>query len=294
MRPLTRPRVLWAWVAALGVVAAAGWNDVHVALAHWVAHAIVVLGLVGCASVVERLGRAAPTGWRTHVGGVLHAGALAIAANACTAPLAYAAIRTDVPLRDGVLARFDAALGLGLPGVRSVLLHVPEPLWWRVYGLLVPLLVATVVLLALFQPPRARRFLFAYLASFTLALPLIALVQAEGPWRVHGFALSETQADYVRELAALKAPGPFRFDPTRTTGVVTFPSFHALLALLAGWGLAPMRGVGPVAVLTAAGIVLATMATGWHYAADVLGGAAVCAAAIGISGWAARWEHPER
>ena len=30
-----------------------GWNDVHVALAHWVAHAIVVGGLVACAAVLS-------------------------------------------------------------------------------------------------------------------------------------------------------------------------------------------------------------------------------------------------
>ncbi len=269
-------RPLWLAVWGLWALAVLGGNDVDVVLAHWVAHAVVIGGLVSASIAVER--------WTTRGADVLRLSALAIAANACTAPLAYTAIRTQVPMRDQALAAFDEALGLGLPNVRAVLLSVPEVWWWQVYDLLVPLLAGTVVVLALLRPARARRFVAAYLLSFVIALPVITLVQAVGPWQVYGFEVSPTQAEYVRELATLKAPGAFRFDPTRTTGVVTFPSFHALLALLAAWGLAPVRFIGPVGVCVGAGIVLATLATGWHYAADVLGGAAICAAAVVLSG----------
>ena len=58
-------------------------------------------------------------------------------------------------------------------------------------------------------------------------------------------------------------------------GIVAFPSFHTILAILsvrALWGIGKLRAIG-----TALGVAicLSTVATGWHYVIDVLSGIAV-------------------
>lgn len=248
----------------------------QVPLAHWVAHAVVIAGILGVAlALARRLPRLADG---------LVIGAWAVGCNATSAPLSYALMRARVPLRDDELAAFDRAVGLPVPRVRDWLDILPAATWWNLYDLLVPLLAAGALLLPLAgRPARARATLLAYVGSVALAAPVMALVHALGPWAVHGYPAADVQLEYVRELTALKAAGPFPFDTTRITGVVTFPSFHALLAGLAGWALAPVRGAGPVAVVVATGIVLATVATGWHYVADVVGGLIIAAVAVALA-----------
>ncbi len=280
---MTPPLGSWRLHGALAVltglyalVGLSGWRDLDVPLAHWVAHLVVIAGVVGVAAVLR--GRAA------RLSDALVTGAWALWCNATTAPFTYAVMRARVPLRDDALAAFDRAIGLPVPRVRDWLDVLPQDAWWGIYDLLVPLLAVAALALPLAgRPARARALLWAYVVSFALALPVMAAVQAVGPWAVHGYPAVEGQLTYVHELSALKAPGRFAFDTTRITGVVTFPSFHTLLAALGGWGLAPVRGVGPIGVVVAAGIVLATVATGWHYVADVVAGLLLAAAAVGVA-----------
>jgi hypothetical protein len=260
-----------------------GWRGLVVPAAHWVAHLLVVGGGVGLAlGLRHRLPRLADA---------LVAAAWALGCNATTAPLTYALMRARTPLHDATLGAFDAAIGLPVPRVQAWLSVLPQAVWWSVYDLLTPLLVCAVVGLPLAgHTQRARALVLAYVASFALAMPLIAWLPAEGPWALHGYPPSPEQASYVVELTALRAPGPFSFDTTRITGVVTFPSFHALLAALGGWALAPLRGLGALAVGVSVGIVVATVTTGWHYVADVVGGLAVAAVAVRLAeGFELRW-----
>lgn len=254
-------------LAGLGIV---GWRGVRVIPAHWVAHAVVLLPMAGLAWAIK--------GRVPRVAAALVAGAWVIAAGAASSPVSYAAVRTG-PLWDRRLAAWD--LGMGGPW--------PGP-WATVYDLLAPLSVLAVLLVpGLGDLRRARVMVAAYAASFWLALPLMIAGAAEGPWAVSGAVPSTTQAAYVEVFRRLRAPGAFRFDTAEILGVVTFPSYHALLAVLAGVALARVRGVGPIAVALATGIVLATVGTGWHYLADTVVGVALGGLAIGVGEAGERW-----
>jgi membrane-associated phospholipid phosphatase len=63
-------------------------------------------------------------------------------------------------------------------------------------------------------------------------------------------------------------------------GMICFPSFHVIWAILcvaALWGYRFLRI--PVALL-AAMIILSTVTTGWHYFIDVLGGVVIAALSL--------------
>jgi membrane-associated phospholipid phosphatase len=75
-------------------------------------------------------------------------------------------------------------------------------------------------------------------------------------------------------------------------GVVCFPSFHVIWAILGAnalWCFKPLRI--PVAILSTL-IILSTMTSGWHYFVDVLAGLLVAAAAIAASRALSRWHTP--
>jgi hypothetical protein len=217
----------------------------------------------------------------------LAAGAWVIWSGAASAPVSYAAVRTG-PLWDARLAAFDAVLGVGGPW--------PGP-WPLVYDLLPPLSVLAVLLLpGVGQLRRARVAVAAYAASFWLSLPFMLAAAAEGPWS-HGGVPTPAQAAYVEVFRQLRAPGEFRFDTAEILGVVTFPSYHALLAVLAGYALARVRFVGAPAALLAGGIVLATVGTGWHYLGDTivgvaLGGLSLLVGEVLERSSGARWTPP--
>jgi membrane-associated phospholipid phosphatase len=66
-------------------------------------------------------------------------------------------------------------------------------------------------------------------------------------------------------------------------GIICFPSFHVIWAILCAaalWGFRPLRI--PIALLSGT-IVVSTMTTGWHYFSDVLAGVVIAVLAIAIA-----------
>src|SRR5712692_5267217 len=91
-------------------------------------------------------------------------------------------------------------------------------------------------------------------------------------WRYYHFLPTQSQtASCELPLLAMRLTGTYVLS-SQEVGVVCFPSFHVVWAILfaaALWGFRWLRI--PVA-LVAAMVILSTMTTGWHYFADVLGG----------------------
>lgn len=215
---------------------------------------------------------------------------LMVAAALLAGIVAHAGLRLRMPLADAGLAGLDRALGVDTPGL--VLAFARHPTLSQVlqvaYLSIVPLcyLVAAVMSLA----GRAARVWEAVL-GYSAGIMACAIISVAWPalgnfgfsgLRGHAFdALPSGSGVYAFDAVRYYRDGTSPvLDFNRFSGVVTFPSFHAIMALIVAWAL---RSTGPLGWLASgwAGLTLvSTIPIGGHYFIDLPAGAAVWAALI--------------
>lgn len=201
----------------------------------------------------------------------------------------YAAARLGMPLQDALLVRADRLLGIdGAAIVQWIHQHPAYEQFSMLSYSLMPWLVFAAVLITPLagQVKRAKQFLLAVILSALIGACISALLPAIGPWAGYHFQPYANQAWETREIASLRSAGIFTANPDYTCGLITFPSFHVTLATLSVFALWPFRWLRFPALLAAVLIAAATVATGWHYASDVIAGAALALVAIAIAGGA--------
>jgi hypothetical protein len=193
------------------------------------------------------------------------------------------AARLRFPLQDSLFGRIDESLGIRVP----VIVEWANHHWLGTlinssYPRLLPFLAA-----AAFAPvlaghmKRAREFLLANLTAFAIGVPLFAVLPAVGPWYYYHLAPNTPQSDCWAQLLALRLPGPYIFQDQ--AGVICFPSFHVIWAILSAAALWDYRFLRLPITLLSALIVASTLTTGWHYFSDVLGGIAVAALSMAVA-----------
>lgn len=205
--------------------------------------------------------------------------------------LMYAVATLARPLVDRQLAAFDAWCGITAPAMRQ---------WADVhplFNLLLnfaydTLLYQTALVLIVLGLGNDRAALEKFLVSFMLAamisLGLFAIFPADGPFVTYGFAPSLDQAQFLDHFRAMREGTRTLATYRGAEGLITFPSFHVAWAIVITWSLRRRRRPLFVGVLALNLLVVAsTMTTGWHYFADVLGGAAVATAAIAVASFLA-------
>jgi membrane-associated phospholipid phosphatase len=208
----------------------------------------------------------------------------------------HLAARRGAPWGDTLLARVDSAIGVevpdvlrlmeGLPGVARVLAFS--------YGLLIFLMtLATMIPPLCGRMDKAKEYAVATLFAAAVSIPLVAVCPAIGPWSVYGYAPSPEQDGVTRTLLALRTDAPFLLDLGNHDGLICFPSFHTILAVLTAVALWPIRYVRWPAALLAGLIVVSTVTTGWHYVTDVLGGLVLTAASLAVARGYLRLERAE-
>jgi membrane-associated phospholipid phosphatase len=194
------------------------------------------------------------------------------------------AARLRMPLQDTLFGGVDQSLGIYVPSIEvGADHHWLGALLNRSYPWLLPLLAAAAFVPALMgKMKHAREFLVANLVAFAIGLPLFALLPAVGPWYCYHLAPNPAQAACWAQFLALRVPGPYIFQE-QAAGVVCFPSFHVIWAILCAsalWGFRSIRI--PVALLSLM-IIASTLTTGWHYFSDVLGGVVIAALSMAIA-----------
>ena len=192
--------------------------------------------------------------------------------------LSYLAATCDLPLRDDLLTRADSLLGFDwLYWFKSVWAHPPISrifVWvYESYLFQPPILIT---LLAFAQKPgRNREFLIAMIIALLFVIVISAFLPAYGPPHMNGIATGWDDA-----MTGLR-------QGTRQTygyvGIVTFPSFHACVAVLFTLAMRGLRlGLTMAAILN--GVMLFTIIPlGGHYLVDVIAGCAVAALSFRIA-----------
>jgi membrane-associated phospholipid phosphatase len=125
---------------------------------------------------------------------------------------------------------------------------------------------------------QAQHYIVAVTLGAILTAGMFTMWPAVGPWTVYGYRPLPDQAAAQAYLLALKSPGPVTVN-IDIAAIVSFPSFHVALASLSAAALWPYRKFRPVLGALCAGICVSTIATGWHYVIDMVGGLTVTVAA---------------
>lgn len=91
---------------------------------------------------------------------------------------------------------------------------------------------------------------------------------------------------YAHALVGLLANGPGHIAPREMRGLIGFPSFHIVMAILVTWYARSWRPICiPLAVLNLL-VAVSTPVQGGHHAVDVLGGIGLAAITIAVTGGA--------
>lgn len=197
------------------------------------------------------------------------------------------------PLIDPALIELDAALGYdwsslvswlaGYPGLAMVLGYIYN-------SSLLQILLTIVLLAALSREIALHRFLFVGILTLILAVAIWWLVPSVGPSAFQpipeadrlatGLYYNPAYGAYLRELVEV---GPRVITPEVVTGVVAFPSYHMIMALMVVWFTR-----GTFAFLPALGLniamVPATLTHGGHHLIDLVAGLVVFAFAVWVAG----------
>jgi membrane-associated phospholipid phosphatase len=187
------------------------------------------------------------------------------------------------PLIDGKLAYADQWMGFDWPDLYRFILGRPQlaAILQACYQGLLPVCVLVIGCAAMLNPSAARRFTIANAMTLAIALAVSALWPAMGPGvYFHAQAIDVSAVDLVAARA-----GTMTF---HLSGLVTFPSYHAALALLCALALP----YGPVWV--AAGlIVVSAPVFGGHYLVDIVAGLGLAVGCWALAGrWARRGGRP--
>jgi hypothetical protein len=185
--------------------------------------------------------------------------------------ISYLAFSLGMPLQDRNLAKLDSLVGFSWidwagflsshDSLASVLEWSYVSIKWQAF-ILIPLL-------ALFRPKSGNwTFFISVFIAMLLTLSLTAIVPAIGPGDVYGFAYPP--ASIIRALRdpAIGAPLPY-------AGIVSFPSFHTVMAILFTYAVRGLPLVFPLTAALNATMLIAIPYSGDHYIVDMLGGALV-------------------
>ncbi|MFN3577582.1 MAG: phosphatase PAP2 family protein [Tabrizicola sp.] len=193
------------------------------------------------------------------------------------------------PLIDPALIEADAALGYHWPTVVARLADYPWLAWllgWIYHTSLVQIFLTIVLLAALSRPTELHRFLLVGMLTLILAVAIWWIVPSVGPSAFHSIPEAHLRATglyfnpaYGQHLLKLIEVGPGRISPEVITGVVAFPSYHMIMALMVVWFTRATPAFLPALAVNTA-MVPATLTHGGHHLVDLFAGLAVFA--IGV------------
>jgi hypothetical protein len=196
--------------------------------------------------------------------------------------LSYLCTAHAAPLTDAAFQKLDAALGFDwLYLFQALHAHSTAVTVFRFcYDSLIYQGLYFGLLLALLdrKPALKEMFWLVFVAGlFTSAGAF--LWPALGPF--HQFGLDK-YGDYIPVIEHLRSGRDLNFPLNGMTGVVSFPSFHTTMALAYIYGFRRTGAIGAIVALLNCGMLLAIPFFGGHYLTDMIAGAGVMLASLGI------------
>jgi membrane-associated phospholipid phosphatase len=197
----------------------------------------------------------------------------------------YLVSASAAPLADDALAAADRTIGFDWLAWFSWVheRRIVTLVLKAAYFSAMPQLALIPIYLALTgQAQRNVRLIWELMLSLAVIVPLSGLIPAASAW-VHYAVTDLIPAVHMPDFTALRSGTLRQISLARMEGLITFPSFHTTLAVLF---VAALRRHG-LAFATGAivnGLMLLSIPSeGGHYLVDVIAGAVVAVAAIGVA-----------
>jgi membrane-associated phospholipid phosphatase len=196
--------------------------------------------------------------------------------------LSYVAVNPALPVYDDVLAGVDATLHFHWPDWLAF--QHARPWYGRVMKLAYDSWVVQLYGSALYfalsgQQWRNRELLRIAIASSAFTLAIFYNFPALGPL-VH-FSVAPKLESFLH-VVNLRAGIPLTLGPLDLQGLVSFPSFHTVMAMTFIYVHRGQGWLTWVVVALNLTMLLATIVCGAHYLVDLLGGALVALVAIAL------------
>ena len=195
-----------------------------------------------------------------------------------------------MPLNDSLLAQADQALGFDWIGYLNWVKDTPwiRDLFYNAYySIIWQVILLNLVSLYLRRQAILYRFVLANLIALLIVYITAGLFPAEGYITLKGYdtkLLSElhwpagyAHVEYYRQL---RAGGFTEVFKSGFIALITFPSYHTILAVLLCWGFWSIQPLRWLAVLFNIIVVASIPAIGGHYFSDCLAGLVVAAFVI--------------
>ena len=202
--------------------------------------------------------------------------------------LAYGGAASGLPYRDAELLAADRWLGFDLQWYLGFVDSRPWLARISLIAYVTMLWQATIVFFVLLltgNVERLQAFAISLIVSLAITIAIFALFPALGWYGYLHVDRAEFPhlsfiAHFVSHLEDVRS-GTLRAIPVDDLrGIISFPSYHAAVALIAVWALWPVRFFRwPVLILNML-MIASTPIEGTHYLVDVIGGLAVSACTL--------------
>lgn len=201
------------------------------------------------------------------------------------AQLSYLVVTLEYPLQDSMFLHSDRILGFDwyhwkdMTTSNPIFSDITFIVYYSYYVL--PYIVMASIAIGRMRGRNANFFIASGIALL-LTIAGNAFVPAVGP--------AASGSPWVEIIENVRAG---RWTELPYVGIITFPSYHTAMALLATFAV---RGMGkllwPIGIWSG-GIVLSVPYWGAHYLTDVLGGICIAVAAQSIIGWRGDDHRPQ-
>lgn len=208
----------------------------------------------------------------------------------------YLAASLARPLQDTLLATGDAALRFDWAAWTAMVRAHPA---WNLalraaYSSLMLQIFASLALFSLLRiANRNREMLTAAAIGLLLTSAIAGAIPALGPW-LHfdtGAWITE-DTDYLAHVQALRSGNGASFSVPDLQGIVVFPSYHTVLAIIITVAHRGVRWTFPFFAALNALMLVSIPSEGGHYLVDMIGGVVVALVALALGRQLARWHGP--
>lgn len=207
-----------------------------------------------------------------------------IAFTAAGGVLSYLTVTANFPLVDRQLAEIDDALKLDWLALFEWVEARPA-----IHGALVVAYhscMAQVAVLLLWLSAcgrfdKMREFVWLFVTTLLVIIPISWILPAASAWVYFGVA-ERADAYHLADFNALRTGQMTRISLAQMNGLITFPSFHAALAIIliyACWGV---KVLFPAFLVLNLLMLAATPTMGGHYFIDIIAGGGVVLCLIGL------------